>query len=555
MMMELYSGVYMPSNRMEKLYSGEIDRNMILRMAASFANAFLPVYKYFAEDVIANARYIKCDDGVTRVNSVQRLRKEVKHAKASLLNGLDLDKSIDEDSFKKLIDDDKKWIAIPGFTEGSILDKLHKVSGLFSSKGIKEEPSNEVESDNKTKRNRKRKLDNWCATDEILKLQKDDEKKSKKDQENKSQYYLNVLRGLPKLQTTVVICEDNTYNPGKETRYDINSDKPMSYLNTGVVVFYKTDFKSCGELLGSLLDHRKDKNQAVTIQSDLSFENNVKNDKIPIIYAGCMAHARRPFYRFKTDELDLCELLLGNFSSIASTEQMMQEHALTPAQIKQHRTELHGILWRAALEACRLYQPLWSDSTELGKAIDYTINNQQKLMHYLSDPFVDLTNNVSEHWLRQEALHDASSFGCASLTGRANFDLARTAYASAAASQVLPQEYMVFIMIADKNDVESHPERYSPMAYRRWTEQELVKGKSCECCGNSFDGSDGRSIYGISSCLQDCALKAARRTRAVVALDIPEDMKIKKKPEEAQGQLTGVPNSLCKKLLGKLGFP
>jgi hypothetical protein len=59
----------------------------------------------------------------------------------------------------------------------------------------------------------------------------------------------------------------------------------------------------------------------------------------------------------------------------------------------------------------------------------------------------------------------------------------------------------------------------------------------------------------MSSCLQNCALRAARRTRAVVALDIPEDMKIKKKPEEAQGQLTGVPNSLCKKLLGKLGFP
>jgi len=513
-MMELYAGVYMPTNRIEKLYCGEIDRDMILRMAENFANSFLPVYEYFAKDIIANAQYINCDDGITRVNSVQRLRKEIKHAKAKLLMNVDMDSAIDEMSFSKIIDHDQKWIKIPGFNSDSIVFKMNELSSLFKAENkSKDEPI--VNKD----QSKKRKIEQWLVRDDTFKIGVGENRKKI--------CYINALKGTPKLQTSVIICEDNTYNSMRSSRYDIRSNQPISYKETGNVIFYKTDFKSCGELIGSFLSRRQDKTLAVTIQSDLSAENNVKNCATPIVYAGCMAHARRPFYRFKQDEPDLCDLVLGNFSSIANAEQMMQEHTLTPAQIVKHRTEFHGILWRASFEVCRLFQPLWSSSTELGKAIDYLINHQQKLMHYCSDPFVSLTNNVSEHWLRQEALHDSSSFGCASLQGRVHFDLARTAYASAAASQVRPQEYFVFVMIADRADIEAHPERYSPMAYRQWMEKELIKGEQCPCCGAIFDDSDGRSLYGITSCLKECALRTARRTRAVVMLEVPEDMKMK----------------------------
>ena len=76
----------------------------------------------------------------------------------------------------------------------------------------------------------------------------------------------------------MIICEDNDYNPNAESRYEIKGQPPITFENVARIVFYRTDFKSLGLFLSDLFKHRSDKNESVTIQSDLSKENRVPDD-------------------------------------------------------------------------------------------------------------------------------------------------------------------------------------------------------------------------------------------------------------------------------------
>ena len=506
-LIHLYSGILMPMSRVEKMLGAPFDRALVTRCIAEFARSFQSIYKYMANHIIANACYLNCDDGHTRVNDVTRLKINAKNRQREAQKNLLKIGLLTKEDYDNATEND--WVPIKGWTNDTLIQEANDLSSLFpESKADAGEPKiNEV----KSKKDKKpESCKAFIAKAPFIKQNSD------------GTYSFNVVKNLPRLQTSVIICEDNDYNPNAESRYEIKGQPPITFENVARIVFYRTDFKSLGLFLSDLFKHRSDKNESVTIQSDLSKENRVPDDAgVPVKVAGCMAHARRPFFRFRDMDPEFCDMMLDQFALLSRAEEIINGHWFTPEKMVELRKENEGMVWRMMLQFCRVFQDKWSAHTELGSAIDYMLNNQRYLMHYLDDPNVALTNNVAEQCLRGEALHDSASFGCATLEGRIRFDLARTAYASSCAAGINTLEYFVFVMIASDFDKEKNPKHYTPMGYKTWSETSIASGQVCPCCKKTFsqESTQVSTSFGIKTCYPTCALSAAKRAAAILAVE------------------------------------
>lgn len=241
---------------------------------------------------------------------------------------------------------------------------------------------------------------------------------------------------------------------------------------TSRLVFYRTHFGSFGNILGSILQRREEKNADLIVQGDLSSSNNVLNPAkwLKIRYAGCTAHARRPFKRFYSQDPDACDALLSCFSMMAMYEHDLDDAGRNSANVTAVRKKIISKYWQQALDICKSLLSTWSDQTPIGNGIRYIIKGYPKLILYLSEPHLSPDNNLAENLLRYEALEDNSSFGRATLEGRARYDIARSAVATCTFADIDPRVFICFILMAEKEAVGANPEHYTPQALNNWLE-------------------------------------------------------------------------------------
>jgi hypothetical protein len=79
--------------------------------------------------------------------------------------------------------------------------------------------------------------------------------------------------------------------------------------------------------------------------------------------------------------------------------------------------------------------------------------------------------------LRTEKLIESSSMFRLSLEGRFVLDIIRTILQTAVAARIPVHDYLVDVLRADADEIENHPERFTPHAWcaRRETEQQPSK--------------------------------------------------------------------------------
>ena len=126
--------------------------------------------------------------------------------------------------------------------------------------------------------------------------------------------------------------------------------------------------------------------------------------------------------------------------------------------------------WDLILEIAERMSQIWSKETKLGEASRYIIKNIKKLTYYLTDPRIGPTNNCVERLLRLEKTIEKGSFFRKSLEGRFALDICRTVFQTATAANVSLSDYAKFVLRAPRNEISAHPEKYSPLAYKRMME-------------------------------------------------------------------------------------
>lgn len=238
---------------------------------------------------------------------------------------------------------------------------------------------------------------------------------------------------------------------------------------TSLIVFYRSQLGSFGNLLESILRSRTASHKDVIVQSDLSTTNLVRDcellNRFKFKLIGCSAHARRPFAQYEHEDPIYCSHILHLFTGIAMHEQRLDAHGRNRHNVLAVRQTDSRRLWESIREIAQKLERRWSKATKLGTAARYILNHFDKLTAYLDDPRLEPTNNMRERMLRTEKLIENSSMFRKSLEGRFVLDIIRTVLQTAVAAGVPIHEYLVSVLREDPDEIESNPGRYTPLGW------------------------------------------------------------------------------------------
>lgn len=249
-----------------------------------------------------------------------------------------------------------------------------------------------------------------------------------------------------------------------------NADDPASQI-----VFYRSHLGSFGNLLEMLLSRRKPSNRKLIVQADLSGTNKVTDPKLTsrfdIEMVGCSAHARRPFAQYEDQDPKPAAMVLALFGMLAIHEETLRRLGRN----RENTLAVRGVdsrhMWERLKEACVMLTKRWTKATPIGNAARYIIKHYEKLTSYLTNPRLEATNNLRERLLRTEKLIEKSSMFRQSIEGRVVLDILRTILQTAVAAGASTHEYLVDVLKAAPEEIEAHPERYTPAA---WANQQRL---------------------------------------------------------------------------------
>ena len=248
-----------------------------------------------------------------------------------------------------------------------------------------------------------------------------------------------------------------------------NAEDPRSYI-----FFFRAHLGTFGDLLTKMLEMRNPKKKDVMIVTDLATTNLVSPalyTKFNITHAGCGAHARRPFWRFKEQDQQLCYWMLSAFLILEQIEDRIDELGRTRARIERYRQRYSRKIWLAILKRCEsvlrgetVYGQYWPKTSKLYGACEYIVKHYQALTRYLTDPRLPSNNNLSERVLRwDKIMEDASKFRMTE-AGRLHIDILRTIVHTCSAAGIDLKDYLLFVF-KNREAIAADPTQYTPYAY------------------------------------------------------------------------------------------
>ena len=273
---------------------------------------------------------------------------------------------------------------------------------------------------------------------------------------------------------------------GVKTRLNISliMGKTVATEPSSTIAFFRTHFGDVGNVLTKILEHRKPSAGSVIIQGDLSSANMPSpkiREKFAVKMVGCAAHARRPFWRWREDDQELCYYMLRCFLVLAEIEEMIDQRGRTKETTLELRRKYGRWVWDAirnrataamtgvsptpgCLPRIHETEPFrWPPDSKLYKACAYIVKNFAELTAYLEDPRLEITNNRRERGLRAEQAMLVSSKFRRTRNGRAVLDILRTINATCTMAKIDIGEYLQHLYVA-RGDLEANPHLYTPFA-------------------------------------------------------------------------------------------
>ena len=246
--------------------------------------------------------------------------------------------------------------------------------------------------------------------------------------------------------------------------------------------FFRTHLGSVGDLLSQALELRNPKAGPLTFQGDLSTSNLPSDElmkRFQVIIAGCGAHSRRPFWRYKDEDGALCYFMLRGFLMLSQIESRIDSRGRTKATVMKLRGRYAKWVWQALKNRCiaattgeipgrATYRKncgpqIWPPSTELHTACRYVIKHFDELTRYLENPYLHYTNNESERALRVEKCMLSSSKFRKTRNGRAVLDVLRSINATCTAAKIDLTVYLRYVF-KHLPDLRENPKNYTPYA-------------------------------------------------------------------------------------------
>ena len=232
------------------------------------------------------------------------------------------------------------------------------------------------------------------------------------------------------------------------------------------ITLVRTHLGSFGNLLGSLSRLRDPKNKDCFIQSDLSSSNHApENPHFQYTYAGCMAHARRPFWRFRADDPSNTYVFLNGFALLSHVEDIIDIHERTEEATLYWRQKYALKIWNILKRRAEIMIQQHMPNSDLYRAANYIIKNFGELTRYLYDSWLHPTNNQLERTLRTERIMLNNSKFRQSRTGRQTYDILRTIQLCCVGADVSFTDYLTWMLINNEKAA-LNPAEWTPYAFR-----------------------------------------------------------------------------------------
>jgi hypothetical protein len=260
--------------------------------------------------------------------------------------------------------------------------------------------------------------------------------------------------------------------------------KTVAADKRSTVCFFRTHLGNVGNLLERILESRRRRSGRLVFQGDLSAANlpsTATRLRVALEVAGCMAHARRPFWRYRDDDEDFCYYMLRGFLLLTELEQRIDEAGRTTANVLALRGKYGRWIWIALRNRCigamtgRSPTPAsmpavhgvlptrWPPDSKLHEAAAYVVENFDELTLYLRDARLEATNNRRERALRAEKTMLVASKFRKTRDGRAVLDVLRTLNATCTSAGVELADYLRHVN-AHRRELADHPDRHTPYA-------------------------------------------------------------------------------------------
>lgn len=249
----------------------------------------------------------------------------------------------------------------------------------------------------------------------------------------------------------------------------IGKSDPFDCRST--IYFYRSHVGDLGNLLAHLFAMRRPKNRRIKLVTDLLAANKPDEwiaKKFEIEFFGCTAHARRPFYRYRERDPDLCYFMLRAFAILARVEDKIEDSGNTEKNIIYHRQKYSKVIWKIIHKKCLeiMNGKKWPPGSNLYEAAEYIIKHYKKLTKYLYNAEINPNNNISERVLRSDKIMQVASKFRVTEKGRVIIDILRTIVMTCSAAEVPVKDYLLYVF-KNSRDATKNPQNYTPFAFAK----------------------------------------------------------------------------------------
>jgi len=132
--------------------------------------------------------------------------------------------------------------------------------------------------------------------------------------------------------------------------------------------------------------------------------DSLAQDQEGITLAGCMAHARRYFFKAKDSDATRAETALNYFGQLYEVERHIRQTGLDADQTRSYRQEHSKAVVETLFGWAEKEYDRTTPKSPMGKAIYYLLQRKEKLSQYLEDGRLEIDNNLVENSIRPLAL-------------------------------------------------------------------------------------------------------------------------------------------------------
>ena len=250
-------------------------------------------------------------------------------------------------------------------------------------------------------------------------------------------------------ETTTPVINKETHKAAKEYLWMVRA------VMERLVLFYYDQGSRAGAVIESLANRYNFKGY---LQCDgfAGYETAFKTNP-DVLLVNCMVHIRRHLEQALDENRPMAEHGLNEIQHLYKVEHMCDDANMTPEERRAKRQELS----KPIMEAMKLWMETegvkYSESSQIGKAINYAYTRWDNMMRYLEDGRLLLDNNLAENEIRPVTLGRKNYLFCGNHEAAQNMAVVCSLLATCRNHDVNPRDYL--------NDVISQMPYYTKASY------------------------------------------------------------------------------------------